>query len=127
MISFYILIICVTISIILAIAFPIFNVDFTKNNRVVFVFMPFGFLFIYFLAIGVFWLISTIYMRGKEEGRVSLILSLLGGNLVGVGLIVSFVAKRYILTIPIIGVALILISILLKMVQKFRKMVKEYG
>jgi hypothetical protein len=66
-------------------------------------------------------------MRGKEEGRVSLILSLLGGNLVGVGLIVSFVAKRYILTIPIIGVALMLISILLKMVQKFRKMVKEYG
>jgi hypothetical protein len=66
-------------------------------------------------------------MGGKEEGRgVSLILKILGANLVSVGLIASLETKRDILTIPKIGIVLIFISILLGIVQKFRKIIKEY-
>ena len=120
MISFYILIICVTLSIILAIILHMFNVD------SIFVLIPFGFLLIYFLLIGVFLWISTIYMGRKELSRGVLILRIFGIELGAVGFIASFPAKQS-LTILGIGIALALISLLLEKVQTFREMAKEYS
>jgi hypothetical protein len=121
MISFYILIICVTLSIILAIILHMFNVD------SIFVLIPLGFLLIYFLLVGIFLLISTIYMGGKELSREVLILRILGAELASVGFIASFPDKQNTLTSVTIGIALILISLLLEKVQKFREMTKEYS
>ena len=121
MISFYILIICVTLSIILAIILHMFNVD------SIFVLIPFGFLLIYFLLVGIFLLISTIYMGVKEEGREVLILRILGGEIASVGFIASFPDKQNTLTSVTIGIALIIISLLLEKVQKFREMIKGYS
>ena len=121
MISFYILIICVTLSIILAIILHMFNVD------SIFVLIPLGFLLIYFLLVGVFLLISTIYMSGKELSREVLILRILGAELANVGFIASLPDKQNTLTSVTIGIALIIISLLLEKVQKFREMTKEYS
>jgi len=121
MISFYILIICVTLSIILAIILHMFNVD------SIFVLIPLGFLLIYFLLVGIFLLISTIYMGVKEEGREVLILRILGGEIASVGFIASFPDKQNTLTSVTIGIALIIISLLLEKVQKFREMIKGYS